>query len=214
MQILTSDDKYIYGDTIALRETIKDLQAIGNTIDNYDIVLKKLEQCPYCPEVNIKLIKIGKFDESVFKIAKIMHIDKLILPELQKEVEKRKSNVIDVKPILKIIALYKSQSYEQILKNTYQSTINRIKEEYHQLDLLCVDNKKMDRWVMENIDSDMDKVVVTTEEHLKEKIDLWIYENINDSEFSDLADQNLITIEDVRMNDSSMTILNEVKKEN
>lgn len=80
------------------------------------------------------MIKIGKFDESVFEIAKMMHIDKLILPELRKEVEKRKSNVIDVKPILKIIALYKSQSYEQILKNTYQSTINRIKEEYHQLD--------------------------------------------------------------------------------
>lgn len=37
---LTSEDKYIYGDTIALRKTINELQAIGNTIDDYDKVLK------------------------------------------------------------------------------------------------------------------------------------------------------------------------------
>lgn len=210
---LVSDDQYAYGDTIALREALNNLEKVSNDDENYNKILTILESCPYCPEVYLKLIKIGKFDERVFGIAKTMHIDKMILPELQKEVDKRKTNVNDVKPILKIIALYKSKSYEQILKNTYQSTINRIQEEYHQLFLLCEDNKKIDRWIFENIDSDMDKVVVTTEECLKDKIDLWICENINDSEFADLANMNLISIGDVRMKDSSAEKLEDVKKE-
>ena len=210
---LTSDDNYVYGDTIALRKAMNALQSIGDGLDDYEKVIDILEHCPYCPEVYLKLIKIGKFDKKVFEIAKKMYLDKMILPELEKEVTKRKDNVADIKPILEIIAVYKSQSFEQVLKSTYQSTINRIKNDYHELFLLCADSKSLDKWIMEKINSDMDKVVTTSEDDARNKVNSWIQRNVEDTEFAELSNMGLMTIEDVRMKDSTMATLEDVKTE-
>ena len=210
---LASDDKYVYGDTIALRKAMNDLQHISDYDSDYEKVLDVLEQCPYCPELYLKLIKMGKFDKKVFEIAKKMYLDKMILPELEKEVAKRKENVDDIKPILEIIAVYKSQSFEQVLKNTYQSTISRIKNDYHELFLLCVDSKRLDKWIMDNINSDMDKVVIILEEDVRNNVNSWIQRNVEDTEFAELSNMRLISIEDIRMKESTMTTLEDVKSE-
>lgn len=210
---LVRDDKYVYGDTIALRKAMNDLQRIGDSEGDYDKVLDILEQCPYCPEIYIKLIKIGKFDKRVFEIAKIMYLDKMILPKLEEEVTKRKANISEIKPILEIIAVYKSQSFEQVLKNVYQSSISRIKNDYHELFLLCTDSKRLHKWIEEKVNSDMDKVVVTSEEDVRNKVHLWLRRNVEDAEFTELSNMGLITIEDIRMKDSTMMTLEDVKSE-
>lgn len=210
---LASKDGYIYGDTVALRKALKDLKGISNSLDNYDKILKILQECPYCPEVYFKLIKIGKYDKKVFGIAQTMHLAKIILPKLEKEVEKRKKNITEVKPILEIIAIYKSQSYEQILKRTYQGTISNIKNDYHELLVLYADSKRLDNWISENIDSDMDKVVTVSEDVVSNKVSTYIQRNVHDSEFTELLSMNLMSIEDIRMKDSAMTTLEDVKLE-
>ena len=210
---IVNDSNYIFGDTIALREAINKLQKVGKSKDDYETLLDILEECPYCPEIYFKLIEIGKFDKKVFEVAKILHIEKMILPALEKDVEKRKANISDVKPVLEIIAIYKSQSYEQVLKNTFQSTVSRIKNDYHELLLLCTDSRRLDKWITDNINSDMDKVVATSADTVKNTVASWLNENIEDKQFAELSDMGLINIEDIKLKDSIQTTLEEVKSE-
>ena len=210
---LVSDDKYAYGDTIALRKALNALSEISDSKEEYEKVMDVLQECPYCPEVYFKLIRMGMFDVNIFEIAKILHIEKLVLPEIEKEIEKRKGQIVELRPLLDIVAIYKNQSYEQVLKKTFQSTISKIKNDYREMSYLCVDSMRLERWIIDNIDSDMDKVVVSKEDAVRTIVAFWIQKNIDDSQFSELASMGLMSIEEIRMKDSTMTTLEDVRSE-
>lgn len=211
--ILTSNDGYIYGDTIALRKSLKDLKNISDSKDNYNKILEILQECPYCPEIYFKLIKIGKIDKKVFEIAKIMNLTKIILPELDKEVKRLKENIDEVKPILEVIAMYKSKSYKQILKNTYQYTINKIKNNYRELFYMCIDSKRLSIWIRDNVSFDLDIIATTSEDKIKYNVNMWIKNIVNEKQYEELSVMGLISIDDIRCKDSTKTSLVGVQTE-
>lgn len=211
--MLVNELNYVFGSTRALSNSIQKLQSIGTGKEEYKVLLDILEECPYCPETYVKIIQIGIFDKKVFEIAKILHIEKIILPELEKYVSKNNNKFKDVLPALEIIAVYKSQSVEQIIKQQYQGHIDGIKRNYREAQILCTDSRKLAKWIAENINSDMDKVVATSKETVRDKVDLWIKSKLQDGQFDELSTMGLITIEDIRMKDSTQTTLEEVKAE-
>lgn len=210
-QTLVDECNYIFGNTIALRNVVEKLQSVTNNKEMYSDLLDLLEECPYCPEIFIRIIKMEIFDKRVFEIAKIMHIEKTILPELEKYISKNKHK--DVLPVIEIVAMYKSQSVEQIMKQQYRGELDSIKRNCTEIQMLLCDSRRLDRWIKDNINKDMDKVVVTSADTVKDKVASWLLGNLEGKLFAELSDMGLITIEDIRMKDSTKTTLEEVKAE-
>lgn len=71
----------------------------------------------------------------------------------------------------------------------------------------------MERWISENISSSIDKVVETSEDIVKIKVVSWVQKNIEDKQFSELSNMGLISIEDIRMDDSVEATLEGAKVE-
>ena len=189
------------------------LENMKHATDKRTLLIQAYEMCPFNIEVYEKMIKLGFFDVETMKDAKkIFKVSELsgLLEEKIKD-NLKKPDVI--KDYITVLADYKGVSETDILKTFYQSTISRIKNAYHELFLLCADSKRLDKWIMEKINSDMDKVVTTSEEDVRSKVDSWIQRNVEDSEFTELSNMGLITIEDIRMKDSTITTLEDVKTE-
>lgn len=189
------------------------LENIKHAGDKKKLLIQAFEECPYNIEVYEKMLELGYFDIDTMKDAKKIFKGSELDTLLEEKIKSNLKNIDSVKDYITVLAYYKDKDERTVLLPFYQSTISRIKNDYHELFLLCADSRRLGRWIIENINSDMDKVVVTSEDTVKDKVDSWIKRNIEDKQFAELSDMGLITIEDIRMNDSTQTTLEEVKAE-
>ena len=189
------------------------LENIKHAGDKKKLLIQAFEMCPFNIEVYEKMLEMGYFDIDTMKDAKKIFKGSELDTLLEEKIKSNLKNIDSVKDYITVLAYYKGKDERTVLLPFYQSTISRIKNDYHELLLLCADSRRLDRWISENINSDMDKVVATSEDTVKDKVNSWIKRNIEDKQFSELSDMGLITIEDIRMKDSTQTTLEEVKAE-
>ena len=189
------------------------LENIKHAGDKKKLLIQAFEMCPFNIEVYEKMLELGYFDIDTMKDAKKIFKGSELDTLLEEKIKSNLKNIDSVKDYITVLAYYKGKDERTVLLPFYQSTISRIKNDYHELLLLCADSRRLDRWISENINSDMDKVVATSEDTVKDKVNSWIKRNIEDKQFSELSDMGLITIEDIRMKDSTQTTLEEVKAE-
>lgn len=189
------------------------LENMKHATDKRALLIQAYEMCPFNIEVYEKMIELGFFDVETMKDAKKIFKVSELSGLLEEKIKNNLKKPDVIKDYITVLADYKGVNETDILKTFYQSTISRIKNDYHELFLLCADSKRLDKWIMEKINSDMDKVVTTSEDDARNKVNSWIQRNVEDSEFAELSNMGLMTIEDVRMKDSTMTTLEEVKTE-
>ena len=189
------------------------LENIKHAGDKKKLLIQAFEMCPFNIELYEKMLELGYFDIDTMKDAKKIFKGSELDTLLEEKIKSNLKNIDSVKDYITVLAYYKGKDERTVLLPFYQGTISRIKNDYHELFLLCADSRRLDRWISENINSDMDKVVATSEDTVKDKVNSWIKRNIEDKQFSELSDMGLITIEDIRMKDSTQTTLEEVKAE-
>lgn len=189
------------------------LENMKHATDKRALLIQAYEMCPFNIEVYEKMIELGFFDVETMKDAKKIFKVSELSGLLEEKIKNNLKKPDVIKDYITVLADYKGVNETDILKTFYQSTISRIKNDYHELFLLCADSKRLDKWIMEKINSDMDKVVTTSEEDVRNKVNSWIQRNVEDSEFVELSNMGLMTIEDVRMKDSTMATLEDVKSE-
>lgn len=189
------------------------LENLKHAGDKKKLLIQAFEECPFNFEVYEKMLELGYFDIDTLMDAKKIFRGSELDNLLEEKINNNLNDIDKVNDYVKILAEYKGKDEMEVLSPFYQSTISRIKNDYHELFLLCADSRRLDRWISENINSDMDKVVATSEDTVKDKVNSWIKRNIEDKQFSELSDMGLITIEDIRMKDSTQTTLEEVKAE-
>ena len=189
------------------------LENMKHATDKRALLIQAYEMCPFNIEVYEKMMELGFFDVETMKDAKKIFKVSELSGLLEEKIKNNLKKPDVIKDYITVLADYKGVNETDILKTFYQSTISRIKNDYHELFLLCADSKRLDKWIMEKINSDMDKVVTTSEDDARNKVNSWIQRNVEDSEFAELSNMGLMTIEDVRMKDSTMTTLEEVKTE-
>lgn len=189
------------------------LENMKHATDKRALLIQAYEMCPFNIEVYEKMMELGFFDVETMKDAKKIFKVSELSGLLEEKIKNNLKKPDVIKDYITVLADYKGVNETDILKTFYQSTISRIKNDYHELFLLCADSKRLDKWIMEKINSDMDKVVTTSEEDVRNKVNSWIQRNVEDTEFAELSNMGLMTIEDVRMKDSTMATLEDVKSE-
>lgn len=210
--VLVGENHYVYGDTQALREAIQQLKTIRAVKDNLSKVVDVIEECPYCPEAYFKLIQMKAFDIELFRIAKIVNIEQIILPELKKALQK--NTTVDSISILEIIAIYKSESIKQVALHYYTKNIDFIKHQYKTVALACDDIKKMDQWIKDNIESDPDNIVNYTDNQMIDEITLWMKDNFFDEgTFRKLLELGMLSTGDIKLEKSTEVDLKKINDE-
>lgn len=181
--------------------------------DKKKLLIQAFEECPFNNDVYGKMLELGYFDidtmKDAKKIFKGLELDNL----LEEKIQNNLKNIDKVKDYITVLAFYKDKDERSIFLSFYEESIDKIKKGYYELFLLCTDSVKLDKWMGKNIDSDIDKIAVHTEERVKLKVDSWVKRNIKDSEFAELSRLKLLTIEDIRIKGSTVTTLEEAKAE-
>lgn len=80
----------------------------------------------------------------------------------------------------------------------YQDTISKIKNDYHEIFLVCVDSRRLSTWIKDHINKDRDKIASTSEESIRDKISTWIKNTVDDKQYENLSVMGLISIDDIK----------------
>lgn len=191
-------------------EILKNLKLVE---DKKAVLIEAYKICPFNPDVYGAVMTYGYFDIDTMKDAKAFHQESVLMDVIEKKIKSNLDHIEKAKDYIEVLAYYKGKDERAVLLSFYEESISRIKKGYYELSSLCTDSVKLDKWISENIDSDIDKIVVYTEERVKVKVDSWVKRKLNDSEFPELSKMELLTIEDIRMKGSTVTTLEEAKAE-
>ena len=208
-ETLVDEQNYVYGNTQALQDALKKLSGIKDKKEDVDKVIDIIAECPYCPEAYSKLIQMNYFDVDVFKIAKIVGIEKVIIPELVDVLNSDASNSIIA--VLEILAVYKSQSLKQAAEKYYKKNIEEIKNKYKVINVSCNNIKKMAVWVKSNIESSLNTISGYSVEQIESSIKEWVNNNLPKSDtIQKLYEIGLISYEDIEFEGHSTDKLDDI----
>ena len=208
-EILVDEQNYVYGNTQALQDALKKLSDIKDKKENIDKVIDIIAECPYCPEAYSKLIQMNYFDVDVFNIAKIVGIEKSIIPELVDVLNSDASDSIIM--VLEILAVYKSQSLKQVAEKYYKKNIEEIKNKYKVINVSCNNIKKMAEWVKSNIESSLNTISGYSVEQIESSIKEWVNDNLPKSNtIQKLYEIGLISYDDIEFEGHSTDKLDDI----
>lgn len=189
------------------------LENIKHAEDKQNLLQQAFAECPFNLDIYEKLLQFGYFDFDTFidakKIFRKSEMDNL----LEEKIKSNLNDMVNVKKYVKVLASYKNKDESSVLSMFYQDTISKIKNDYHEIFLVCVDSRRLSTWIKEHINKDRDKTASTSEESVRDKVNSWIRNTVDDKQYDNLSTMGLISIDDIKYKDSTKTTLAEVQTE-
>lgn len=189
------------------------LENIKHAGDKKKLLIQAFEICPFNFNVYKKALELGFFDFKTFKDAKKIFGSKITGSLIEEEITKYISDIDKMKDYISLLAYYKDENEQKIWSQYYQNEINMIRDNYRKISILCTDSVELDEWIKIQINPDMDKIVKTTEKEVKKCLESWFLTNMNNKRFDKLSSIGLISVEDIRLQNSVKTTLEEVNEE-
>ncbi len=189
------------------------LENIKHADDKKELLIEAFEICPYNFDVYAKVVELGYFDIDTMKDARKIFHTKDLIKLLEDKVKKNLNNVKEMKNYIEVLAFYRGKSNEDVLKSFYESTINKIKNDYHEIFLVCIDSRRLSTWIKDHISKDRDKIASTSEDTIKNAVNRWIKNTVNDKQYEELSTMGLIGIDDIKYKDSTKSTLADVQME-
>lgn len=155
----------------------------------------------------------GYFDVDTMKGAKEFHQESVLIDVIEKKIKSNLNHIEKAKDYIEVLAYYKDKGQTDILKTFYESTISKIKNNYHEIFLVCIDSRRLSTWIRDNISIDLDVVASTSEDTIKDNVNRWIKNTVDDKQYEELSVMGLISIDDIKYKDSVKTTLADVQKE-
>lgn len=181
--------------------------------DKLSLLQQAFAACPFNIDIYEKMLQLGYFDFDTFIDAKKIFRKSEMDDLLEEKIKNNLNDTENIKNYIKVLAKYKGRDEVSILSSFYQSTISKIKNDYHEIFLVCVDSRKMSIWLKDHINKDRDKIASTSEASIRDKVNTWIKKIVDEKQYEKLSAMGLISINDIRYKDSTKTTLAEVQTE-
>ncbi len=181
--------------------------------DKKKLLIQAFEECPFNFEVYEKVLELCYFDIDTLIDAKKIFRGSELDDLLEEKIKNNLHNIEKVKDYIGVLAFYQGKNEIDILKKFYESTISKVKNDYHEMFLLCIDSTRASIWIKEHINKDRDKIASTSEESVRDKVNSWIKRTVDDRQYENLSVMGLISIDDIKYKDSTKTTLAEVQAE-
>lgn len=197
----------------SLNKSAEILKNIKLVDDKKAVLVEAYKMCPFNPDVYGAVMTYGYFDVDTMKGAKEFHQESVLTDVIEKQIKSNLNHIEKAKDYIEVLAYYKDKSQTDILKTFYESTISKIKNDYHEIFLVCIDSRRLSTWIRDNISIDLDVVASTSEDTIKDNVNRWIKNTVDDKQYEELSVMGLISIDDIKYKDSVKTTLADVQKE-
>lgn len=197
----------------SLNKSAEILKNIKLVDDKKAVLVEAYKICPFNPDIYADVMTYGLFDVDTMKGAKEFHQETMLVGIIEKNIKSNLNNLEKAKDYIEVLAYYQGKSETDILKKFYESTISKIKNDYHEIFLVCVDSRKLSTWIRNNISVDLDEIVSMSEDKISNIVNSWIRNTVDDKQYDNLSTMGLISIDDIKYKDSTKTTLAEVQTE-
>lgn len=197
----------------SLNKSAEILKNIKLVDDKKAVLVEAYKMCPFNPDVYGAVMTYGYFDVDTMKGAKEFHQESVLTDVIEKQIKSNLNHIEKAKDYIEVLAYYKDKSQTDILKTFYESTISKIRNDYHEIFLVCIDSRRLSTWIRDNISIDLDVVASTSEDTIKDNVNRWIKNTVDDKQYEELSVMGLISIDDIKYKDSVKTTLADVQKE-
>lgn len=197
----------------SLNKSAEILKNIKLVDDKKAVLVEAYKICPFNPDIYADVMTYGLFDVDTMKGAKEFHQETMLVGIIEKKIKSNLNKPEKAKDYIEILAYYQGKSETDILKKFYESNINKIKNDYHEIFILCVDSRRLSTWIRDNISVNLDEVASMSEDRISNTVNSWIKGIVDDKQYDNLLAMGLISIDDVKYKDSTKTTLAEVQRE-
>lgn len=197
----------------SLNKSAEILKNIKLVDDKKAVLVEAYKICPFNPDIYADVMTYGLFDVDTMKGAKEFHQETMLVGIIEKKIKSNLNNLERAKDYIEVLAYYQGKSEIDILKKFYENTINKIKNDYHEIFLVCVDSRRLSTWICDNISIDLDEVASTSEGEISDKVNTWIKNTVDDKQYKNLSVMGLINTDDIKYKGSTKITLEEVQAE-
>ena len=191
-------------------EILKNLNIVN---DKRSVLKEAFKLCPFNPDIYAAVISAGFFDVETLKAAKEFHQEKTLMSTIENKINSGLNNIEKVKGYIEVLAYYQGKTEIDILKKFYESTISKVIYDYREIFFTCIDSRRLSMWIKNHINMDRDKIISSSEESVRDKVNLWIKKTVDDKQYKNLSAMGLISIDDIKYKGSTKTTLEEVQTE-
>ena len=181
--------------------------------DKKGLIIQAFELCPFNFDIYAKLIELGYFNTETMKDAAKIFPKKELSCLIEDKINNNLDTIEIVKDYIEVLAYYQNTDEMSILKKFYEGTINKIKNGFHEIYLLCVDSSRLSNWISDNISVDLDYVASLSESEIIQIITVRIRNMVDEKQYEKLSAMGLIGAEDIKYRGSTKNTLEEIQAE-
>lgn len=181
--------------------------------DKKAVLVEAYKICPFNPDIYADVMTYGLFDVDTMKGAKEFHQESILEGMLEDKIKSSLSNIEEAKDYIEVLAYYQDKSETEILKKFYENNISKIKNDYHEIYLVCIDSRRLSIWIKDYINADRDEIALTSEESVRDKVNSWLKRITDNNQFEKISAMGLIDVDDIKYKNSTKTTLAEVQAE-
>ncbi len=196
-----------------MKKAEKMLKNINQAPNKIEFLKQVFLTCPFSDEVYKECLKQGLLDKDTFETAKYFGMGEEIAVEMSSYIKNNLKNIRRVKPIISLLSSYRGTDELSIWKETYENTLKTIKDTYRLFNTAISDKKVLDRFIKENIDKDMFKIVGKSVQDITTTINRKIKSLVTEEQYKIFVNLGILSHEAIRMPNSSATDLNKINEE-
>lgn len=196
-----------------MKKAEKMLKNINQAPNKIEFLKQVFLTCPFSDEVYKECLKQGLLDKDTFETAKYFGMGEEIAVEMSSYIKNNLKNIRRVKPIISLLSSYRGTYELSIWKETYENTLKTIKDTYRLFNTAISDKKVLDRFIKENIDKDMFKIVGKSVQDITTTINRKIKSLVTEEQYKIFVNLGILSHEAIRMPNSSATDLNKINEE-
>lgn len=218
--------------SIFLLELIKHDKFDLESVEKYDMqkadgMLKNINQvpdkaaflkqafmiCPFCFDVYESCLKHGLLDKETFETAEYFGMGDELAEKIDLSIKDNLKNTEKIAPLISILASYRETDEIGIWEKIYEGTLGNIKSTYKTFNEVLSDNRRLDRFIRDNINSTIKEVVNKSREDVIEIIDKKMLLLISEKQYDEFVRMKILSPETIRMSESSAITLRDINGE-
>lgn len=189
------------------------LKNINHVPDKVGFLKQTFLMCPFSSDLYEECLKQGVLDEETFNTAKYFGMGDELAEKIDLTIKDNLKNAEKIAPLISILASHRGTDEIGIWKKIYEGTLGNIEGTYKTFNTALSDNRKLDKFIRDNINSTMKEVVKKSKEDVIERIDKKMLSLVSEKQYNELVRMGILSPETIRMSKSSATTLSDINNE-
>lgn len=189
------------------------LKNINHVLDKAGFLKQVFMTCPFSFDIYESCLKYGLLDKETFETAKYFGMGDELAEKIYSTIKDNLKKPEKITPLISILASYRGIDEIEIWKKIYEGTLGNIEGTYKTFNIVLSDNRKLDKFIRDNINSTIKEVVKKSREDVIKSIDKKMLSLISEKQYDEFVRMKILSPETIRMSGSSAITLRDINSE-